>query len=617
MLLVSACQAPAPRPPAEVVDRTVRPAPGTAYPGDAPRVRGLSGGGYIAPDESGGAALDRAGELLDQGQAGMAQALLAGLDPLVLDIRQQDQMQQLRARAQLVAGGAGEALEILAAPPRSGQAGAYAGYHLTRAEAQLALARPAAGVRELVQATGYLGAADAADVTRLTWNALQLVDLATLRQLAGEPSTVLAGWADLALSVRSASSNYTTDDYQRWRTAHPGHPADTYLAPTDLAQAAGKPRRVALLLPLSSPYGKAAGAIRDGITAINADRPAAQRLDLAFYDYGRDPNLVALYYRQAVNDGAELVIGPLGREAVSQLLTAAELDARTILLSPAPEFRELDDHVFQLTLSPEQEARQVAEHAWRAGYRDAAVMTPDDNLGQRAAGAFREQFTRLGGNVIAEAGYQAGQVDFSAPIRSLLDVDGSEQRMRELARLLDSKLVYEPRRRQDIDFIFLPATTQDARLIKPVLDYYYALDLPIYATSQLFSGQLDPVNDADLNRIRFPDMPWMVATNVQIDSLRTFLQGDWSLRDTHYNRLYALGMDLHAIATYITPLGNDGRLNLQGVSGRIHGATGGELQRELLWAVFRDGRPTLMEGSDGYQGRFANQAPRQSARPPR
>ena len=101
------------------------------------------------------------------------------------------------------------------------------------------------------------------------------------------------------------------------------------------------------------------------IKAMNDDLPASRRNDIRLYDYGQDENLVSLYYRQAVNQGADVVVGPLGREAASRLLSDAEINIPTILLSPASGQQETSGKVYTYSLSPEQEARQATHTAQR------------------------------------------------------------------------------------------------------------------------------------------------------------------------------------------------------------------------------------------------------------
>jgi outer membrane PBP1 activator LpoA protein len=82
--------------------------------------------------------------------------------------------------------------------------------------------------------------------------------------------------------------------------------------------------------------------------------------------------------------------------------------------------------------------------------------------------------------------------------------------------------------------IFLAAGTKTARLVRP----YLPNKLPIYATSQIFSGNENTLTNYDLNGIRFVDMPWLLQADRRGDDLSALrpLSAD-------HERLYALGAD--------------------------------------------------------------------------
>src|SRR5690554_7108230 len=79
-----------------------------------------------------------------------------------------------------------------------------------------------------------------------------------------------------------------------------------------------------------------------------------------------------------------------------------------------------------------------------------------------------------------------------------------------MRRLLRQSTEFEPRRRQDADWLFLVALPQQARQIKPTLAFNFASDLPVYSTSHVYSGEPNPSKDRDLNGIVFCDTPWLL-----------------------------------------------------------------------------------------------------------
>jgi outer membrane PBP1 activator LpoA protein len=553
-------------------------------------------------------ALQQAASLFQSGNPGLALDLLDSIENTNLIADQLTRKRIMQASIQLFAGGAADAQRILNNPPESMQAVTLAAFYLQRAKAEMMLGNNAAAINALLQREQFLDSYRTTENQQLIWDALMVADrsqLQRIQQSAMPPQ--LAGWLELASIVqeRGAAADPVLS-INNWRINNLAHPASGEILEQITREAtAVSPKRVALLLPLSSAYEAAASAIKDGFETMNSDQPASDRYQLRIYDYGRDTNATPLYYTQAINDGAEIIIGPLGRQAVDSLISSTKFDVPTLLLSPPQELLTPQQALFEFSLSQELEARQAAQRAWLDGHRRGVILFPQTPIGQRMASAFTDQFSQLGGDIVSLESFATEQTDFSAPVRQLLGVDRSELRIAEIKRLLGEKIVSEARRRQDVDFIFLPADNKNARLIKPVLDFYYALNLPTYSTSLIFSGSVDPVNDRDLDRIQFPDMPWMIASNIELESLRTFLQGGWPNRETSYNRLYGLGMDMYAILSRLERMRKNPLLHYRGLSGILSIDENGIIHRHMLWARFSKGIPELLDQQTTYQGRFS------------
>lgn len=551
--------------------------------------------------------LVQATQLYNSGNPGLAVDLLDSIDATSLSAEQKSLKRILLANILLHAGGGYQASQVLRAPLESRDPETTAVYYFTRARASLMLGHSLDALINLNARDRYLSGESRLKNQLLIWDVLLIADEPELLKIHQSASTSeLQGWAALARAYRNAPPASLSGVVNNWRIDHVGHPASPeFLDRISAATAtSSRPRKIAFLLPISSNYEPAANAIREGFEVMNNDQPGADRFQVSFYDYGRTPSSVSLYYTQAVNDGADVIVGPLGRNSVATLISSAEMTVPTILLSPADQHGH-GENLLQFSLSQELEARQAAERAWLDGHRRGVIMYPQTSIGQRMAAAFSGRFTELGGELLSTIDYARGSTDFSSPVQRLLDIDKSEQRISEIQATLGEKVVTEPRRRQDIDFIFLPASNKDARLIKPVLDFYFALDLPVYSTSRIFSGKADAINDTDLERIRFPDMPWMIATNVEIESMRTFLQGAWPNRDTGYNRLYALGMDLFSVIPKLERMTNNPYIYYKGLSGVLNLDRNGNMIRQLLWARIRKGTPQLLDRHTDYQGRFS------------
>ena len=100
----------------------------------------------------------------------------------------------------------------------------------------------------------------------------------------------------------------------------------------------------------------------------------------------------------------------------------------------------------------------VAQYAAAAGATTAVALVPSTPRGYELRDIFRAEFEAHGGTLLDFIGYDTNAQDF---LRSDYDAcstsSRSMQRQRRLAANLGVPMQFEPRRRQDVDLIFLEA----------------------------------------------------------------------------------------------------------------------------------------------------------------
>ncbi|MNP33675.1 Penicillin-binding protein activator LpoA precursor [compost metagenome] len=153
----------------------------------------------------------------------------------------------------------------------------------------------------------------------------------------------------------------------------------------------------------------------------------------------------------------------------------------------------------------------------------------------------------------------------------------------------------QPARRQDIDFIFLAATPQQAQQIKPTLAFQYAGDVPVYSTSHLYAAGNDQAQYQDLNGIRFCETPWLLNGD---DPLRQQVGNQWPQAGGSLGRLYAMGADAYRLAPRLAQLKALPDTQVDGLSGRLSLNPARRIERQLPWAEFRDGQVQRLKDSD-------------------
>lgn len=422
-------------------------------------------------------------------------------------------------------------------------------------------------------------------------------DEVLLMQKAQHQNTELIGWIKFALAINAARRERIdlAEEYQNWAAFHPGHPlVSSYgqLLLEKISRTAPQPRMITLLLPLSGPVAPSSHAVRDGfLAAYFADSQNPSRPTVVIQDTGTDPSAIWQYYNQAIENGAEHIVGPLQKQAVTLLSAPPKLPVPTLALNYSQDqASNLPEGMTQFGLLPEDEGRQIAEHTIQEQLTHAVLLLENTDWAKRVAESFTQHYRALGGTVLKQGRFNPGTSDFSAPIRGTLNITESLARHRQLENTLGTKLEFIPTRRQDTDLILLVAAPIEARQIMPQLKFHYAGDIPTFSSSHAFSGEVDADVDRDLNGLIFIDIPWHTGSSKE-DPLFTQIKKRWP--DAHrYTRLYALGIDAYQLLPNIETLKSSSDAFFDGRSGKLFLDASGRIHRKLSQAEFSDGSPT-------------------------
>lgn len=411
-----------------------------------------------------------------------------------------------------------------------------------------------------------------------------LVGALPLEQLQAPGTDDLGGWLSLALAVKSAG---TLEQQQAaidtWVAQHPAHPAARQLpAPLiKLKELASQPlTRIALLLPQEGQLAGVARALREGLMAAyyQAQQAGQKPPVIDVIDSSRLSSLDD-FYRQAQAQGVQLVIGPLEKPLVKQLAARAQLPLPTLALNYSDSNQVGPPQLFQFGLAAEDEAREVSRRARADGLHSAAAMIPKGEWGDRVLNAFRQDWEANGGTLVAAERVDQ-PVQLAQQIADMLNV-------RNATSGVQNSTGAQASRRQDIDFIFLAATPQQAQQIKPTLNFQYAGDLPVYATSHVFSASGDQAQYNDMTGIRFCETPWLLDTS---NPLRQQVTRQWPQANGSMGRLYAMGVDAYTLASRLGQLKALPDSRVDGLSGNLGMSTNQRIERQLPWAQFVGGQ---------------------------
>ena len=353
-------------------------------------------------------------------------------------------------------------------------------------------------------------------------------------------------------------------------------------------------QKVALLLPLQGPLAKQGNAVLDGFLAAyyqTKNNGGAVPL-IQIYDTSSSTDITKLY-ETAIEQGAHFLVGPLTKNDVLSIVNSADIDVPTLVLNQVTDKKE-SDNLYQFALSPENEAQSIAGTATAMGYHQALVISPAGDWGEGIANAFISQWTSSPNQTITQTLYFKSDQNIKTDIADLLNVTQSNARHAALQKLFNEKIGFSARRRADVDVIFINAQPTQARQIVPYLSFYYAGDLPTFATGQLYNGTPNINRDKDLDGVQFPIMPWEIAPSDMGNAYRDTFQTLWKNNFNDNSLLYAFGLDAYTLMMQIETKQAFPTTGLFGNTGTLFLNQNQLIKRGLLWAQFRNGQPALI-----------------------
>ena len=475
-----------------------------------------------------------------------------------------------------------------------------------RADAWIQKQDPTRAIELMTQRETWLDSSREIEQNRVRlWQGLLVSNPKVLReatQLAVDEET--RAWLSLGSLATSTGQQGIgwNKGFARWREANPHHPALTVLGDANEfdQDMLDYPRQVALLLPLTGPSAAAGKAIQNGFLGAYFATAGAldDRQSVRLYDVNSEGGASAAY-QTAVANGAEFVVGPLLKKNVMELANDILVPVPVLTLNYLPEETLAPPGLYQFALAPEDEAASAAVRALGDGYTRAVALVPNNDWGRRVLQSFATELEGLGGTLLDYRSYTPDKQDFSNEIENLMGLNGSVQRYQRMRANIGSSLQFDPRRRQDAEFIFLAAAAGPARLLKSQLKFHYSGDLPAYSTSSVNS--LDGRSNSDLNGIMFADTPWLVDPQPWIRFLPPAYSEYWP-EERRLGRLHAMGYDAYNLISALFASRGGDSVDLDGATGELFLDQQGRVHRRLAWAQFQRGEVVALPEQEDIGG---------------
>lgn len=331
------------------------------------------------------------------------------------------------------------------------------------------------------------------------------------------------------------------------------------------------PARLAVLLPMSGELATAAGPVRDGLlAAYYAERRA--KPELVFYDTAGTPSGAISARDRAIAEGADQILGPLGRDEVSVLFGS----------SPAVPLLALNrgnaappDNAADFSLAPEDEGTAAAAYVLGRNARQVLVLSNGDEHARRSVDAFRKALEAGGGAIAATVVITGEEPGDQTPA------------LRAAAT-----------REAGIDAVLFALRGNEARLITPQLFASGLGQKLLVANSQLSSGTGKSDEDVALDGIAFATENWTLRGAPGLPSPAT-LAGDLPTARGPAARLFAFGYDAWLLSSYLQHLATDPAASVEGATGRLSLDASGNVVRVPAWATFRGGVMVSLPGTGG------------------
>ena len=431
-----------------------------------------------------------------------------------------------------------------------------------------------------------------------TWESASVIPTTELTKLTLRFKTenpTLSGWYQLAATAQQyrTEPQLLITNLQQWKTDYPQHPALSGF-PVELVKAMATtpyaPQQIAVLAPLTGKRAVAGKAIRDGMLSAYYQDEAEQRIDLRFYDTAAKS--ADELYLQAIDDGADFVVGPLLKQNLAKVIPLVK-DVPLISLNKLAE-TAVSENIYYFSLSSSDEAIAAAKKMHQDGIKQPLVLAPNNRAGNRLSAEFTQHWQTLTDGTSETYKYKS-RSDMQNTVTSLFSVTSSNQRIRLMQNLVGNDIKAKTRSRRDIDAIYIIATPSEAMLAIPYIattQNPYAPQVAVYASSRTHGNNLSKSQSRDLNGLIFSDMPWLLNPDLKLKQQTLAL---WPNMSKIQQNLFAMGYDSFKLIPNLLQLRNFPNLRLAGQTGILYINDNGIIEREFSWAKYRSGKIRLEE----------------------
>lgn len=332
------------------------------------------------------------------------------------------------------------------------------------------------------------------------------------------------------------------------------------------------PVKLAVLLPLSGNLATASAPVRDGLLAGYYGE-SRRRPELVFYDTTGTPAGAVAAYAQAVTEGVDQVLGPLGRDEVAAVFGDGRITVPLIALNRGVAAPPPNNASF--SLAPEDDGIAAAEYLLSRNARRVLVLSSGDDSARRSVAAFGERLRAREGSIVGMVAVVGDKpADLTSAFQTAAQAEGG------------------------VDGVFLALRSGQARAIAPQLSAAGLSGKVRVATSQLALGGTNPDQNLGLDGIAFPTESWTASS---LRALPTAADVGARLPTARgpAAKLFAFGYDAWQLTGYLEHLASGADVSLQGATGVLRIDPTGNVLRLPAWSTYSGGIVVPLTGSGG------------------
>ncbi|HBZ7348865.1 TPA: penicillin-binding protein activator [Klebsiella variicola subsp. variicola] len=330
--------------------------------------------------------------------------------------------------------------------------------------------------------------------------------------------------------------------------------------------------------PVTAPTAQPQPAVASAAT------PSAE---LKIYDTTSQP--ISQLLAQAQQDGATLVVGPLLKENVDDVIKSNT--PLNVLALNQPEKVESRANLCYFALSPEDEARDAARHIHQQGKQTPLLLVPRGALGDRVVSAFAEEWLKLGGASVLQQRFGStaelrasvngggGIALTGTPVSTLPSAQNSS---------LGSADEMPVSSGGSVDAAYILATPEQIAYIKPMIAMRNGSqnNVTLYASSRSAQGTAGPDFRLEMEGLQYSEIPMLAGSNPALmQQALSAVRNDYSLA-----RLYAMGADAWSLANHFTQMRQTPGFELNGNTGDLTATQDCVINRKLSWLKYQQGK---------------------------